>query len=31
MSEEEIQKSVKLQREIFSIVKSSNDDEKLDG
>ena len=29
-SEEEIQKSVKLQREIFSIVKSSNDDEKLD-
>ena len=29
MSEEEIQKSVKTQREIFSIVKSSNDDEKL--
>jgi pimeloyl-ACP methyl ester carboxylesterase len=30
MSEEEIQKSVKLQREIFSIVKNSTDDEKLD-
>ena len=29
-SEEEIQKSVKLQREIFSIVKNSNDDEKLE-
>jgi fermentation-respiration switch protein FrsA (DUF1100 family) len=30
MSEEEIQKSVKTQREIFSIVKNSNDDEKLE-
>lgn len=29
-SEEEIQKSVKLQREIFSLVKSSNDDGNLD-
>lgn len=29
MSEEEIRKSVKTQREVFSIVKSSNDDEKL--
>lgn len=29
-SEEEIQKSVKLQREIFSIVKNNNDNEKLD-
>jgi uncharacterized protein len=29
-NEEEIQKSVKLQREIFSIVKNSNDDERLD-
>ena len=29
-NEEEIQKSVKSQREIFSIVKNSNDDEKLD-
>jgi pimeloyl-ACP methyl ester carboxylesterase len=29
-SEEEIQKSIKLQREIFSIVKNSNDNEKLD-
>ena len=29
MGEEEIQKSVKTQREIFSIVKNSNDDEKL--
>jgi hypothetical protein len=29
-SEEEIQKSVKLQREIFSIIKNSNDDVKLD-
>jgi uncharacterized protein len=28
-SEEEIQKSVKLQREVFSLVKSSTDDEKL--
>jgi len=30
MSEEEIQKSVKFQREIFLIVKNSNDDNKLD-
>jgi hypothetical protein len=30
MSEEEIQKSVKTQREIFSIVKNNNDDEKLE-
>jgi len=30
MSEEEIKKSVKLQREIFSIVKNSNDEGKLD-
>jgi len=29
-SEEEIQKSVKTQREIFSIVKNNSDDEKLD-
>jgi fermentation-respiration switch protein FrsA (DUF1100 family) len=29
MGEEEIQRSVKTQREIFSIVKNSNDDEKL--
>ncbi|HEX9253231.1 MAG TPA: prolyl oligopeptidase family serine peptidase, partial [Ignavibacteriaceae bacterium] len=29
-SEEEIQKSIKLQREIFSIIKNNNDDEKID-